>query len=290
MGIKKKTVRNKFLCVWMIVSFFVLGLPGCFSLEKEEKEKASYGWCSYGNAPFEDGVLALTGRVWVFDREAEQMVPLCTRPECTHEYNWSATAKESDCPASYLGRRATALAVYEGQIWYVYQNEDTWEFWTAELDGENHTLQQKADMGVLTPGPESLFYDGSYYTVATDLVEDLEAGEHKLMNRLVQVDLGNGEVKELTEPVDVSENPELLGAYGDHLYYTQVVTDESGKLVRNIYQLSQDNGEAEILDRGSWCELNGQWLAYVGKRDNGRGEICLRDLKITKKVNYAAFI
>lgn len=265
---------------WFVILLAAMMMVGCGSTENDtstteavyaENRTESYGWCEMGYSPYSGGVLVKGDKLWVCDENSRQMLVLCSRAECDHE--------NADCPAVYLGRYAYGVSIYEGKIWYVLENEEEWEFWTADLNGENQVLKQTADRGTFGVGAEHLYYKGHYYTVARDMIVNEETGEVNVGLFLVEVDLDDGSLTVMTDTVPVDASMTLEGACRDKLYYTVVETNAEGVLVRNICERSLKTEETTVLAQSGWCCMEGEWMAYRGTTADGQWEVLAHNVK-----------
>lgn len=275
----------------LIIALLFL-LSGCSNLAKSDVsigavvlEDSSYGW-SYGGYSFYEGGLLIkedTDTVWVFDAKSKQMVPLCTRPECAHEGDWSEMY-ETSCPASYLARKAAVLGIYENQIWYLCETDSEWEVWTADLTGENHQFVCEVQgVEMASPRGETLFYQGHCYTMMSELLINEETGETKFQTALISVDLDNGELTRLTKGTDPWQSLTLVGAYENTLFYSIVAENETGVLVRNVYGINLDSGDEVLaLVSSGIVKMSENRMAYT-ERDGAKSKVMLQELSTGTK-------
>lgn len=234
------------LCLVLCLALLI----GCASVKRDEKSvvgEETFGLYTDHTAPFKGGLLTDSGRVYVFDESEESMVPFCVRAECKHEYKDIWKPEEVDCPAAYLGLKAAAYAIYEENLWYVVTNDHAWEFWTADLNNENHEKHFEIEMTQSGLLGTSLFCQGYYYAPQMEMFLDEETGKMEVLMRIIKVDLKSGNVKGVTDWGKDGEYLFLVGVYGDRVYYRYNERDENGQVHLCLYCVSQENGETELL-------------------------------------------
>lgn len=236
-------------------------------------------------APFPGGLLTDSGKIYVFDEAEETMVPFCIRAECEHEYDELWRPEDAECPAAYLGLKASAYAVYEGKLWYVVTNDYAWEFWTADLNNENHEKQFEIEMQRSGMIETSLFYQGCYYAPQMELFLDEESEKTEVRMRIVKVDLQDGRAEGVTDWGKDGEYLLLAGIYDGWVYYRYNERDESGRIHLRLYRVSQEDGSTELfLEAGEkYCVSMDRNRLVCGTNDAGHTRICCWDLDTGEK-------
>lgn len=268
----------------LILTGILFVIAGCSGAKEEPLSTNNYALCKNKCSCYDGGALLMSDRrLCLFDEESCQILPLCTRAECKHEVS-SNRSGESECPAVYLGARASSLAVYEGKIWYVYLEEGNgkWEFWTADLNGENHTRMFTISGIEAVPGGTSLFYRNYYYTMKMDFYQDVATGETYPGYQMVAISLSDGAEEKITEAFEAKHVPYFVGVYEDKVYYTANQMDED-KFERTLYCVSRTTGKTETIISSKYliADMNENWLVY-GQVEEG-GKMVLVDLDTGEK-------
>lgn len=164
-------------------------------------------------------------------------------------------------------------------------NDYAWEFWTADLNNENHEkrfeieTQQSGTIGT------SVFYQGYYYAPQREGFSDEETEKMEVRMRIIKVNLQNGQAEGVTNWGKDGEYLFLTGVYGDWLYYRYNERDESGQLHLRLYRTSQENGNTELLlEAGETYRVSMDWnLLVCGTNDAGHTRIFCWELDTGEK-------
>lgn len=279
---KSKGIFMKKASFLFFLIFPILLLIGCFSRRSEQEEdiydKDLYRIYFNNQAVSEEGVLVGSGLMLYFDADSRQMVPLCTRSECEHKYADGMTESEAECPAAYLGLKSEEYAIYGDKIWYIDPGEKAWEFWTADLDGENHRKQWDIHLEESYPSGISLFYQGYYYGIQDQIRFSNEIENRK---RIIAISLTDGHVQAVTDWLNTKTLLWLVGVHKDSIYYTVLVQETAEKQTHRLLCKDLRSGEEEILaESDSWiyAAMDAQWLGYGVLTEDGT-DLMLRNLK-----------
>lgn len=218
-------MKKRYFLSFVILPLFLLA--GCFpnemGTEETDYDKDLYRVYYNNQAAGEDGVLTGSGLMLYFDADSRQMVPLCTRSECEYIYEDGMPESKADCPAAYLGLKSEVYAIYGDKIWYVDPGEKTWEFWTADLDGENHVKQWEVPLELSYSRGINPFYQGNYYGIQNQLVlpdERESSDEVEIRERIISISLRDGQVQAVTDWLNERALLWLVGVHEDSVYYT----------------------------------------------------------------------
>lgn len=216
------SLRRTGLLSVLIALFFLSGCSNTIDSWEHEANNEQYAYgakpslshsLGYAISIHEVGAFFINGsyQLCYFDYEAEEQYILCSSPNCTHI--------SSSCVA-YAGGSATGFAMYGGNGYYIRQRSDSNEWEIVEVDISSQTTRIVCVFGdagdeindwiIHTIG--DVYYHGGKAWLSLGLFYNAaeETGWSDNGYQLIAVDLNSGEVTELTEPLMITRDVDLL--------------------------------------------------------------------------------
>ena len=168
-----------------------------------------------------------------FDKASGLSMPLCGKPECSHD--------DATCNA-YAGRKCNALSVYDGKLYWVDDYYDTMTVRRCGPDGTNRETVVEANMdhslsSLVMNDRRMFFHRGYLYVYGSGLVNG------KSLSTVLSVSLTDGAVTKVFSK-DIGGRFEVVPV-GDEIY--MMISNASGRDLAN-FVWGTEHLEAHKLD------------------------------------------
>ncbi len=241
--------KRTWLYLWL--SMVVMLIAGCgkkIKANTEEEIVLSNGFiCESNSGLLFDGN---TDKAYFYDYQTKITLPLCSRPNCRHE-------SEENCTAMLFDRLAYLPTIYNGSLYYVRldENQGKWNYYKAEVTGENEKLVTYLNYDVVEPF-DAVLYENTAYLIGNiyeNVKNEIDSDLFQGSSSLFSINLETGEVKsllEITYGPDGTAMIDLLHIYNGTLYIHIYAREADDTLKDGYYSLDLNTGEFYELDWG----------------------------------------
>lgn len=209
-------------------------------------------------------------QVVCFDYESKSFVPLCTKADCSH------TPGDRGCTANLLAQNLSQICVYDGKLWYLKMKagdslqETETVLCCADITGENEEEMYTIEGDIYLIWC-SVLYDNSFYGVNHQMVIDEKGLFDGYKERMIRLDLANGEMTEIEGIQHVqSANYYIFGYRDEKIYYRYYPCDEYPEGAIVTYHCETQEKEILSLREGMLenPSMNENYLVYAIMEEN----------------------
>lgn len=242
--------------------FLMASLQGNAMTESENAVYFQDGWYLYAT-----------------DKKTGACVPLCNKPDCTHDENERNADGSSNCNACLT---AENLAYYQGKLYAVDHDSIVWEV-SINGDTRKQLIQLEKDI------TSAIVHRGYLYLSTTDFLMDSESyTEEKLKDMSYQVlryrlDQWDGKPEVVYEKKGEWGQINAMLAYGNHVYIQIDGENDNWELIYNVL----DHSQKEITNTRGYLSFLGGKLLYFQKSEEQKDDMSVEEISRIKARNMA---
>ena len=242
--------------------FLMASLQGNAMTESENAVYFQDGWYLYAT-----------------DKKTGACVPLCNKPDCTHDENERNADGSSNCNACLT---AENLAYYQGKLYAVDHDSIVWEL-SINGDTRKQLIQLEKEI------TSAIVHRGYLYLSTTDFLMDSESyTEEKLKDMSYQVlryrlDQWDGKPEVVYEKKGEWGQINAMLAYGNHVYIQIDGENDNRELIYNIL----DHSQKEMTNVSGYLSFLGGKLLYFPRSEEQKDDMTVEEISEIDARNMA---
>ena len=217
--------------------------------------------------------------LYAFDKKTKACVPLCNKPDCTHDEQERNPDGSSNCNACFM---AEDFGYYQGKLYAVDYESIVWEI-SINGDTRKQLIQLEKEI------TSAIVHRGYLYLSTTDFLMDSESyTEEQLKNMSYEVlryrlDQWDGKPEVVYEKTGEWGQINAMLAYGNYVYIQISGENDSRELIYNIL----DHSQKEMTNVSGYLSFLGGKLLYFPRSEEQKDDMTIEEISEIDARNMA---